>query len=162
MTVNVDQVAGVAGFVNPGNMVDVVLTTTPPGSAQSLSKIVLQNVHVLAVGQTVENREGKAAVVPTVTMDVTPGDAENLAIASTQGKLQLILRRAGDTALAKTGGATVTKVISGAAVAEMPKAKVSTKAPLAGVKHMGGTTSVEVWRGNKKSVETFTVKEGGV
>jgi len=120
MTVSVDQVAGVAGFLTPGNMVDVVLTTTPLGSTQPISKIVLQNMPILAIGQTVENREGKAVIVPTVTMDVTPEDAEKLAIASTQGRLQLVLRKSGDTEIAKTGGATVTKVFGGAAFRETP------------------------------------------
>ena len=64
MTVGVDQVAGVAGFLNPGNMVDVVLTVSPPGSNQSVSKIVLQNLPLLAIGQIVEQKEGKPVVVP--------------------------------------------------------------------------------------------------
>lgn len=163
MTVSVDQVAGVAGFINPGNMVDVVLTTTTPGASQAISKIVLQNVPVLAIGQTVENREGKAVVVPTVTMDVTPDDAEKLAIASTQGRLQLVLRRVGDKETAKTTGATVAKVISGATVKEIPKEKpkARTKARVTVAKKeevkkpVEEFTSVEVWRGMKKTSEKF-------
>ena len=150
MTVGVDQVSGVAGFINPGNMVDVVLTTQPSGTQQPLSKIVLQNVPVLAIGQAVENREGKAIVVPTVTMDITPEDAEKLAIASTQGKLQLVLRRFEDKSIVKTMGATVTKVISGAMVREAPKAGMKAHVIEArkeeAKKPMEDKTSFEVWR----------------
>ena len=165
MTVAVDQVSGVAGFINPGNMVDVVLTTQSSQTQQPLSKIVLQNVPVLAIAQAVENREGKAIVVPTVTMDVTPEDAEKLAIASTQGRLQLVLRRFEDKSIVKTMGATVTKVISGATVREEPKAGMKAHVIEARgekvKKPVEEITSVEVWRGSKKAVETFKVKESG-
>lgn len=146
MTVAVDQVAGVAGFITPGNMVDVVLTTTPPGATQSLSKIVLQNVPVLAIAQTIEQREGEPVVVPTVTMDVTPEDAENLAVASTQGRLQLVLRRIGDKEVAKTTGSTVTRVIGGAKVKEVTPRAVR-RAPVTVAKRPAEVVvSVEVWR----------------
>lgn len=149
MTVAVDQVAGVAGFINPGNMVDVVLIVTPPGATQTLSKIVLQNMPVLAIGQIVEQKEGKPVVVPTVTMDVTPEDAENLAIASTQGRLQLVLRKFGDKEVAKTVGSTVTRVISGAAVKARPMKVAKARKPVE------EAISVEVFRGGKKTQESF-------
>ena len=154
MTVAVDQVAGVAGFLNPGNIVDVVLTVTPPGANQSLSKIVLQNVPVLAIGQIIEQKEGKPIVVPTVTMDVTPEDAEKLAVASTQGRLQLVLRRLGDKEVAKTAGATVTKVIGEARYKPAPRAarKAVTRAPAAPVERF---ISVEVLRGGQKTTQQF-------
>lgn len=127
MTVAVDQVAGVAGFITPGSKVDVVLITTPPGATQPISKIIptLQNISVLAIGQIVEQKEGQPVVVPTVTMDVTPAQAEDLGIASTQGRLQLVLRRAGDTEPIRTAGATVTRVLGGA----QPMAVVTDKKP---------------------------------
>ncbi len=131
MTVAVDQVAGVAGFLAPGNMVDVVLTVAPTGAQQPISKIIpsLQNIPVLAIGQIVEQKEGTPVVVPTVTMDVTPQQAEDLAISSTQGRLQLVLRRAGDKEVAKTGGATITKVMTGIQTTAAAPVKVATKAP---------------------------------
>lgn len=107
MTVRVDDVAGVAGFIMPGNKVDVVLTTRQTGNQQPISKIVLQNIPVLATGQIIEQKKDeKPVIVPTVTMDVVPNDAEKLAIASTQGALQLVLRRAGDADFAKTSSIT--------------------------------------------------------
>jgi pilus assembly protein CpaB len=136
-------------------MVDVILTANPPGSVITISRIVLQNVPVLAIGQIIEQKEGKPVVVPTVTMDVVPEDAEKLAIASTQGRLQLVLRRAGDIQNAVTAGSNVMKVIGAP-----PKPLVVTKRVVkreiqvvqppkpAGV-------AVEVIQGGKKSTETF-------
>lgn len=167
MTVGVDQVSGVAGFITPGNMVDIVLTISSAGG-QSVSKIVLQDVPILATGQIIEQqKEGKPVVVPTVTMDVTPEDAEKLAIASTQGRLQLVLRRAGDKAVAKTGGATVTKVMGAVSAAEpkaAPQARIARKPKpepkeVKEIEKPVESASVEVWRGPGKSVEYFK-KEG--
>ncbi len=131
MTVAVDQVAGVAGFITPGSKVDVVLTIIPPGGTQPVSKIIptLQNIPVLAIGQIIEQKEGQPVVVPTVTMDVAPAQAEELAIASTQGRLQLVLRRAGDADMPKTTGATVTKVLTGVQPTAAPVVKLAAKAP---------------------------------
>jgi len=177
MTVAVDQVAGVAGFLAPGNKVDVVLTILPQGSQQPVSKIVLQNVPVLATGQIIEQqKEGKPVIVPTVTMDVTPDDAEKLAIASTQGKLQLVLRRAGDTEVAKTGGATVTKVMVGVekvkpsviykyktapkkAEAKQPEVTAEKPKEKEAVKPEDEAVKVEVLRGSQKAVETFKIEK---
>jgi pilus assembly protein CpaB len=165
MTVAVDQVAGVAGFISPGNRVDVVLTTSESGK-QPVSKIVLQDVPVLATGQVVSQQEGgKPQIVPTVTMDVSPEDAETLAIASTQGKLQLVLRRAGDTDIAKTTGTTVAKVMGG-----IPASRVRTRTiARRSVKRSGEKTeriekaaeviNVEILKGGKKETATFKVEQ---
>jgi pilus assembly protein CpaB len=163
MTVGVDQVAGVAGFINPGVMVDVVLTIMPPGKKDTLSKIVLQNIPILAIGQIVEQKGGEPVVVPTVTMDVTPEDAEKLAVAGSQGRLQLVLRRLGDKEDAKTAGATITKVLSGAKYkAEAPRAV--RRAPAVEVKKEGLTkpaetfVSVDVLKAGKKETQKFKVQ----
>jgi pilus assembly protein CpaB len=170
MTVAVDQVSGVAGFISPGNKVDVVLTTTTPGSGQlQVSKIVLQDVPVLATGQVIsqEKKDEKPVVVPTVTMDVTPEDAEKLAIASTQGRLQLVLRRVGDKEVTKTTGATVKKVMAGASE-EAPKALTKTKKIVKSqVKSQAMEkekkpekmqATIEILRGSQKTEKTFTIE----
>jgi pilus assembly protein CpaB len=173
MTVAVDQVSGVAGFITPGNKVDVVLSVTPPGGGQPLSKIVLQDVPVLAIGQIIaqEKKDEKPQVVPTVTMDVTPGDAEKLAVASTQGRLQLVLRRAGDTDVAKTAGATVMKVLAGSGAPERverkaagPKKRIARRAQpkkeTAVKTEKDEFINVTDIRGNQKPVEeTFKVEK---
>ena len=159
MTVGVDQVAGVAGFLNPNNIVDVVLIASPPGANQQIGKIVLQNVPILAIGQIVEQKEGKPVVVPTVTVDVTPEDSEKLAIASTQGRLQLVLRRLGDKEIAKTTGTTVSRVIggvSGPPVKVASTGKKVTKAPAAPVEQF---TTIEIYRGSTKTTEKFKAQE---
>jgi len=166
MTVAVDQVAGVAGFISPGNKVDVVLTTTTPGTNQvPVSKIVLQNVPVLATGQIIsqEKKDEKPVVVPTVTMDVTPEDAEKLAIASTQGRLQLVLRRVGDKEVAKTTGSTVRKVMTGASE-EAPKVITKTRTIVKTQvvekekKPEKTQVTVEILRGSQKTEKSFTIE----
>ena len=113
MAVAVNDVAGVAGFVLPNSTVDVIVTTTPPSGGERISKIVLENLRVLAVGQKMEEKEGKAVQVPTVTVSITPEEAERLALASNVGTLQLLLRGAKDNAPASTRGASIPNLLSG-------------------------------------------------
>ena len=165
MTVAVDQVSGVAGFITPGSMVDVVMTTTPPGKKQPMSKIIFQNVPVLATGQIIETREGEPVLVPTVTLDVSPDDAEKLATAASGGRLRLLLRRAGDTDVLLTEGATITRVLSEAGKPALPVRKVAkrprVRKPVKVAKRKPSMEShaVEVWRDGAKTVETFKVKK---
>jgi len=155
MTVGVDQVAGVAGFLNPNNIVDVVLIASPPGANQQIGKIVLQNVPILAIGQIVEQKEGKPVVVPTVTVDVTPEDSEKLAIASTQGRLQLVLRRLGDKEIAKTTGTTVSRVIGGVSGPPVKVASSGAKATRVAAAPVEQLTTIEIYRGSTKTTEKF-------
>jgi len=115
VTVGVNEVAGVAGFVAPNNRVDVVLTTPIPRSTtgENISKIILQNVTVLATGQITEQKDGKPVIVPTVTLDLLPEDSEKLILAASKGSLQLLLRSIIDTSPVEAKGATITKVLSG-------------------------------------------------
>jgi len=158
MTVGVDQVAGVAGFLNPGNMVDVVLTVSQPGGKESLSKIVLQDIPILATGQIIEKKGGEPSIVPTVTLDVTPEDTEKLAIASSQGRLQLVLRRLGDKEEIRTGGATITKVLSGAKY--KAPTRTARRAPVKEeeLKPVQTVVSVDVLRAGKKETQKFKVQ----
>jgi pilus assembly protein CpaB len=167
MTLGVDQVSGVAGFITPGNKVDVVLTAQPPGFKERMSKIILQDVPVLATGQIIEqDPEGKPVVVPTVTLDVTPEDAERLALASDQGTIQLILRRAGEKGEVRTVGATIRKVIKPTKKRVAKKRRrVARKAPVEKavmekkvIKPAFVTVSVEVLRNGIKTIETFKVR----
>jgi pilus assembly protein CpaB len=114
ITVAVNEVAGVAGFITPNDRVDVVLTTTIPGSKdENITKIILQNVPVLATGQITEQKEGKPVIVPTVTLDLTPDDSEKIVLAASKGKLQLLLRNIADSAPVDAKGATISKVLTG-------------------------------------------------
>ncbi len=102
LSVAVNEVVGVAGFVIPGTMVDVLVTGRLPGTSHggddNITRTILENVRVLAAGQKVEqDREGKPQTVPVITLLVSPADAAKLAMASTQGKIQLALRNTIDS-----------------------------------------------------------------
>jgi pilus assembly protein CpaB len=103
LSVAVNDVVGVAGFVTPGTMVDVLVTgaiagSSQQGSAGNITRTILENVRVLAAGQKIEqDRDGKPQTVPVITLLVTPEDASKLAMASTEGKIQLALRNTIDT-----------------------------------------------------------------
>jgi len=102
LSVAVNEVVGVAGFVIPGTMVDVLVTGRLPGTSHggddNITRTILENVRVLAAGQKVEqDREGKPQTVPVITLLVSPPDAAKLAMASTEGKIQLALRNTIDS-----------------------------------------------------------------
>src|SRR5271170_1949434 len=98
VSVRVNEVVSVAGFVGPGTRVDVLLTGTPNGSAESQTTTVLQNVAVIASGQRLErNAAGEPQNTPVITLLVSPDDAERLTLASSEGHIQLSLRNPLDT-----------------------------------------------------------------
>src|ERR1700676_5499031 len=101
ISVAVNEVVGVAGFVIPGTMVDVLVTGRSSNGGQNggnVTRTILENVRVLAAGQKIEqDREGKPQTVPVITLLVSPEDAAKLAMASTQGKIQLALRNTIDS-----------------------------------------------------------------
>jgi len=101
VTIRVNDVEGVGGFVLPGDHVDIVLTRTiEKGSATT--EVVLQNTKVLAVDQSADDRANKAAVAKSVTLEVDTVDAQKLWLASSVGSLSLLLRNAGETAEVRT------------------------------------------------------------
>jgi len=97
ISVRVDDVVAVAGFVVPGTMVDVLVTGSTAGG-DSVTRTILQDLRVLAVGQKSEaDREGKPQTYTVVTLLVTPEEAEKITMASTEGKIHLALRNTIDT-----------------------------------------------------------------
>ena len=106
VTIRVNDVEGVGGFVLPGDHVDVVLTRQiDKGSATT--QVVLQNTRVLAVDQIADERAQKAAVAKSVTLEVDTVDAQKLWLASSVGSLSLLLRKAGETAEVRTRKVTL-------------------------------------------------------
>jgi pilus assembly protein CpaB len=98
VSVRVNEVVSVAGFVGPGTRVDILLTGTPNGSSENQTTTVLQNVAVIAAGQRLErNAAGDAQNTPVITVLVSPDDAERLTLASSEGHIQLALRNPLDT-----------------------------------------------------------------
>ncbi|WP_321477642.1 Flp pilus assembly protein CpaB [uncultured Paludibaculum sp.] len=106
VTVRVNDVVGVAGYVLPGMRVDVLITGHPPGnSATTVTKTVLQNILVLSSGQMMQtDQTGKPVDAPNVTVLVTPQQAELLTLAGNEGRIQLVLRNGGDQNIEKTEG----------------------------------------------------------
>jgi pilus assembly protein CpaB len=97
VTVRVNDVEGVGGFVLPGDRVDVVLTRQIDKGAAT-TEVVLQNTRVLAIDQTADDRAAKAAVAKSITLEVSTVDAQKVWLASSVGNLSLLLRKAGETA----------------------------------------------------------------
>ena len=92
VTVRVDDVVGVAGFLLPGNHVDVVAARMHNDTQRAEAETVLRNLNVLAVDQTASQDKDQPVVVRAVTLEVTPKQAEVLVRAREEGKIQLTLR----------------------------------------------------------------------
>ena len=98
VSVRVNEVVAVAGFVVPGTRVDVLLTGNPTGGNEPQTTTVLENVAVIAAGQKLErNAAGDPQTTPVITLLVSPDDAQKLTLASSQGHIQLALRNPVDT-----------------------------------------------------------------
>lgn len=112
MAVRVDKVIGVAGFVYPNNRVDVLVSLQTEG--KPITKIILENILVLATGTEMERKEEgkKPLLVDVITLEVTPEEAEMLALATTQGKLQLALRGFADTETVLTRGKAIPSLLA--------------------------------------------------
>ncbi len=120
VAIRVNEVIGVAGFVVPGQRVDVLISGQPPGSQGmgTVSRTLLQNIQVLSAGQNLQrDTEGKPVSVPVVNVLVTPEQAEVLSLASTETKIQLVLRNPLDNEVVKTPGTAVQSLFSGQKIA---------------------------------------------
>lgn len=126
MTVRVNDVIGVAGFALPGNYVDIVVNTQIEGGGsgrgdRQISKIVLENILVLAVAQEANRDETKPRVVNAVTLEVTPEQAEKLDLARSVGTLSLVLRNQIDKEGVETRGIMKPQLLAGDKVEPQPE-----------------------------------------
>src|SRR5262249_6898144 len=122
LSVRVNDVIGVAGYVLPGNKVDVLSTLSPTDQHPDItSKIVLTNVQVLAAGTRIERdtEKDKPVAVSAVTLLFAPPQAERLTLASTKGKIQLALRTPLDQTTPKTTGIQPAVLMGGVAARPM-------------------------------------------
>ncbi|HEY3443954.1 MAG TPA: Flp pilus assembly protein CpaB [Paludibaculum sp.] len=111
VTVRVNDVVGVAGFVLPGMRVDVMITGHPPGNPTTVTKTVLQNITVLSAGQNMQSdATGKPVDAPSVTVLVTLAQAELLTLAGNEGRIQLVLRNGGDQVVEDTKGTSLAQL----------------------------------------------------
>ena len=165
VSVRVNEVVSVAGFVTPGTRVDVLLTGTPGTGGEQETTTVLQNVAVLASGHTLERTAtGEAQTTAVITLLVSPDDAQRLTLASSEGHIQLALRNPLDTkqdevpssnsrGLYRGLAAPVTQPVVHHAVVR--KVEAPAPPPSTGV-------SIEVWQGDKKTEEKCTDDGCGV
>ena len=96
-SVRINDVSGVAGFVQPNDSVDVLITRQLPNEANSqVTDVLLQNVRVIAIDQEAKNADGTPKVAKTATLEVNPIDSQKLALAQQVGDLSLVLRKPGE------------------------------------------------------------------
>jgi len=153
MSVKVDDVIGVAGFIKPGDRVDVMVTIEPEGGKQAnmMSKMILENVKVLATGTQME-RKGKdeePKPVQVITVEVDVEEAEKLALASTQGRLRLALRNPLNIEHVLTKGANVGALLSSYRPKQTAKPKVK------GEGEVDETVRVELIKGDVRKEFKF-------
>ncbi len=160
MSVRVDEVVGVAGFVLPGTRVDVLITLDPNPQVNrpdAISRTILQNVQVLASGQVSQpDQDGKPIKVSVVTLLVTPDQAELLALAAQQGRVQLSLRNTMDTLATKTMGANVRElsgIAPAAAASSLPRQVVRARVQAEAPRDPG--VIVEGYKGGERTLTTF-------
>ncbi len=151
LAVRVDEIIGVSGFIVPDDRVDVILTTTPLGANQDakVSKIVLQNKRVLSVAQSTEQKDGKPQLARSITLEVTPDEAEKLSLASQEGQIVLALRGLGDDSETRTIGSNKRDLLSLAAASQKTAAKGAPTPPPA------EKYRVEVILGSNRNVVEF-------
>ena len=165
VSVRVNEVIGVAGYVLPGTRVDVLATHSPTNQpADTVSKVVLANVQVLTAGTRIEQdqKEGKPMAVTVVTLLVAPDQAERLALASTEGKIQLALRNPIDQGTPATPGIKPA-VLMGVAKAAAPPTGTRSKprpskpgqAVTMEAPAPAPAPTVEVIRGDKRATEVI-------
>lgn len=177
VSVRVNDVAGVAGFVLPGMRVDVLVTGKPPGADDTFTTTVLQNVTVLSAGQSVE-ADGKSQMsVPVVTLLVDPAQAESLTLAASEGHIQLVLRNSSDQRVTATAGRQLRDLyahgtpapVAAAVVERAPRPRTAAMpaaappprpAPAPVAPPAPAVQTVILIHGNQKTVETFPVEPG--
>jgi pilus assembly protein CpaB len=159
VSVRVNEVIGVAGFVVPGTRVDVLLTGNPSGASDQQTTTVLENVAVIATGQKLErNTAGEPQLTPVITLLVSPDDAQKLTLATSQGKIQLALRNPLDTKQQELNSVNTGALYKGVptpapAAAPHPKAS-SAKHPVKIQAPPSSVYSVEVIKGTKREEVT--------
>jgi pilus assembly protein CpaB len=142
VTIRVNDVEGVGGFVLPGDRVDIILTRNKGDNVSS--EVVLQNSRVLAVDQSADERASKAAVARSVTLEVGMTEAQKVGLAASVGTLSLVLRKAGESAEVKTRRVSLKDLVLGNNGED------------------GETTTVVVTRATSKQEYSVRVEEAGI
>ena len=164
VSVPVDEVSDVAGFVLPHTRVDVLVTTQGGmgGTERAIAKVVLQNVEVLAVAQEVEQKKDEPTVVKVVTLLVTPQECERLALASRSGALRLAMRNYNDNKIVLTAGVDTAQMLRAySLVPEVPAMAVKPEEPPheAPAPRRAKPVEIEILRNGKSSESVSFVNE---
>lgn len=154
LTIGVDQVAAVAGWAVNGARVDLLFTGTREG--ETVTKAIMQNLEILGTGQSLAvDPQGNPVQVPHITLQLTPEQAETLALAATQGRIQMTLRNFADTLPIRTNGARVSALLSGARAPAAALPPGWRRAAAAAPQPTTETTIVEGFRGGERSLTRF-------
>jgi pilus assembly protein CpaB len=150
VSVEVDEVIGVAGFVLPGTRVDVIVTVMPNTQRSEITtRIILQSIQVLTADQSYqENPAGEPELVTVVTLLVTPEESETLTLSSTEGKIQLALRNTLDVDSVSTAGIRIDGLVG----SRRPRTPAPVSAPTLPAP---GPTIVETYRGGARTLLQF-------
>jgi pilus assembly protein CpaB len=159
VSVKGDKVIGLAGLINPGNRVDVLVTIQDPQKKEDRTKLILENVLVLATGTQIQkNEKGEPSPVDVYTLEVTPEEAERLSLGGSEGKLQLALRSVLDSETVLTKGVNVPQMLAFLSPSNPPppKQEETREAPKVVQKWTPRpAVSVEVIKGNEVSQKKF-------
>ena len=168
VTVRVNDVASVSGFVLPGMRVDVLITGRPPTADGDMTSTVLQNMLVLSAGTTIQpDARGQAIQAPTVTLLATPQQSETLTLAGNEGRLQLVLRNSSDQNVEATTGRYISELYGAprkAAAAPAagprpaPRPIVIAAAPKPPPPPPPALDQIVVIRGTQKTIETMPTR----
>jgi pilus assembly protein CpaB len=167
ISVRVNDVVGVAGFILPGMHVDVLSTGRAVGRDEVVTRTVLENITVLSAGQTVQvDARSQSINTAVVTLLVRPDQAEALALANSEGRIQLVLRNSGDRQPAHTRGRQLHELFAAPSEPSprtgpsersqrRPERKPPEPARAPAIVHETVPTQVVIWNGAKSSVFTF-------
>lgn len=152
VSVEVDEVVGVAGFVLPGTRVDVIATVMPgTDRTRTTTRIILQNIRAMAADQRYQQDiDGEPQYVTVVTLLVTPEQAEELTLAATEGRIQLALRNTLDAEEVETQGRQITALLRGAGPRPSQAPAASNAAPPADPERV-----IESYEGGQRTLLKF-------
>ena len=161
VSVPVDEVSDIAGFVLPHTRVDVLVAISGgEGSKGEFSKVVLQNVEVLAVAQEIEQKKDEPTVVKVVTLLVSPQESERLALASHAGSLRLAMRNYNDNKIVLTSGSDVAQMLRAYSLApDVPVMAAQPEHHAAVAAPRRKAIEVEILRNGKSSESVSFVNE---
>jgi pilus assembly protein CpaB len=160
VSVRVNEVVAVAGFVVPGTSVDVLLTGNPGGANEPQTTTVLENVKVIAAGKSLErNASGDPQTTPVITLLASPDDAQKLTLAASQGHIQLALRNPMDTRPTDPAAVRAQGLYKGLPAPPTTAHVKVAKKPIVQPPPTPGPYKVEIIRGNKVDETKFPEQE---